>query len=212
MRIKTTPFHPRLVELNVTGLWSHWAGHLSATRYDFSAKYEYFGIRNAAGFFDASPLFSSGSAARTPSGSWPGCCARRPEPEARPGAVHRLVRRRGFVLEDGVLFRHSADEFLLTAAEPNLSHLRERARGKQVEIVEVSEEYAVLALQGRAPAPSWSRSPPRSPRCPTSPHPGQGGRPPGHDQPHRLHRRPRLRADDPRRRRPRRPRRDPRGR
>ncbi|MEZ5192184.1 MAG: HTH domain-containing protein [Nocardioides sp.] len=77
-----------------------------------------------------------------------GVLARRPEPEARPGAVHRLVRRRGFVLEDGVLFRHSADEFLLTAAEPNLSHLRERARGKQVEIVEVSEEYAVLALQG----------------------------------------------------------------
>ena len=57
MRIKTTPFYPRLVELNQTGLWGHWAGHLSATRYDFSAKYEYFGIRNAAAYFDASPLF-----------------------------------------------------------------------------------------------------------------------------------------------------------
>ena len=44
MRIKTMPFYPRLVELNQTGLWGHWAGHLSATRYDFSAKYEYFGV------------------------------------------------------------------------------------------------------------------------------------------------------------------------
>ena len=54
--IRTTPFHPRLAELSQTGLWGHWAGYLSAVRYDFSAKYEYFGVRNAAAVFDASPL------------------------------------------------------------------------------------------------------------------------------------------------------------
>ena len=37
--IRTTPFHPRLAELSQTGLWGHWAGYLSAVRYDFSAKF-----------------------------------------------------------------------------------------------------------------------------------------------------------------------------
>ena len=55
--IRTTPFHPRLSELNTTGLWGHWAGYLSATKYDMSAKHEYFAVRNSSGFFDSSPLY-----------------------------------------------------------------------------------------------------------------------------------------------------------
>ncbi len=149
MRIKTTPFYPRLVELNHTGLWSHWAGHLSATRYDFSPKYEYFGIRNSAAYFDASPLFKFWIRGRDAERVLAGVMARDPR-AVKPGRAQYTVwcDDDGYVLEDGVLFRHAPDEFMLTAAEPNLSHLRERARGKDVEIVDVSEEYAVLALQG----------------------------------------------------------------
>ena len=54
-----------------------------------------------------------------------------------------------------MLFRHAVDEFMLTAAEPNLSYLQARALGKRVEIVDVSEEYAVLA----APGPPFPRHP-----------------------------------------------------
>ena len=54
--LKHTPFHPRLVELSQTQSWGNWAGYLSATRYDLSTKHEYFAVRNAAGFFDTSPL------------------------------------------------------------------------------------------------------------------------------------------------------------
>ena len=57
MMMKTTPFHPRLSELNQTGLYSHWAGYLSSLRYDMSSKHEYFAVRNSAGFFDTSPLY-----------------------------------------------------------------------------------------------------------------------------------------------------------
>jgi len=149
MRIKTTPFHPRLVELNQTGLWGHWAGHLSATRYDFSAKYEYFGIRNAAAYFDASPLFKFWIRGADAERLLAGVMARDVR-TVRPGRAQYTVwcDDDGYVLEDGVLFRHSGDEFLLTAAEPNLSYLQDRALGKRVEIVDASEEYAVLALQG----------------------------------------------------------------
>ena len=46
--VLTTPFHPRLVELNESQLWQHWAGYLSADRYDLSARQEHTVLRNAA--------------------------------------------------------------------------------------------------------------------------------------------------------------------
>ena len=55
--VLTTPFHPRLAELNTAELWGHWSGHLSATQYTTAPKHEYFGVRNAVGLFDASPLY-----------------------------------------------------------------------------------------------------------------------------------------------------------
>ena len=55
--IRTTPFHPRLSELNSQGLYTHWQGHLSALRYTHAPKHEYFAVRNSVGVFDTSPLF-----------------------------------------------------------------------------------------------------------------------------------------------------------
>jgi aminomethyltransferase len=54
----------------------------------------------------------------------------------------------GYVLEDGVVFRHADDEWLLTAADANLGYL-ESLRGRlRVEIEDVSENYGILAVQG----------------------------------------------------------------
>ena len=55
--IRTTPFHERTSALNETGLWQHWSGHVVATRYQASDKFEYFAVRNSAGIFDTSPLY-----------------------------------------------------------------------------------------------------------------------------------------------------------
>jgi aminomethyltransferase len=55
---------------------------------------------------------------------------------------------RGFVVEDGVILRHSPDEFLLTAAEPNLSYFRNLIGSASVEIEDVSDQMGVLAFQG----------------------------------------------------------------
>ncbi len=46
--ITTTPFHPRLSELNTQGLYTHWQGQLSALRYTSAPKHEYFAVRNAS--------------------------------------------------------------------------------------------------------------------------------------------------------------------
>jgi aminomethyltransferase len=51
-------------------------------------------------------------------------------------------------MEDGVVFRHSATDFLLTAARPNLGWFSDLARRLRVTLEDVSDEYGVLAVQG----------------------------------------------------------------
>ena len=147
--IRTTPFHPRLSELNTTGLWGHWAGYLSATKYDMSAKHEYFAVRNSAGFFDSSPLYKYWVRGRDAERFLGGVMARDVR-TCRPGRAQYTVwcDDAGYVLEDGVLFRYSDTEFMLTAAEPNLGYLRDLVGRLDVEVVDVSAEYGVLAVQG----------------------------------------------------------------
>lgn len=147
--VKTTPFHPRLVELNQTLSWHHWAGYASPTQYQYATVVEYFATRNAAGLFDTSPLFKY----------------RFKGPDATKflaGVMTRDVRAcntgraqytiwcddRGFVIEDGVLLHVSDDEYWLTAAEPNLHYFSKLIGRQQVEISDISEDYGILALQG----------------------------------------------------------------
>jgi aminomethyltransferase len=147
--IKTTPFHERLSELNTTGLYGHWAGYLSAQRYDTSAKHEYFGIRNSAGFFDTSPLYKHWIRGKDAERFLAGVMTRDIR-TCRPGRAQYTVWSddAGYILEDGVLFRHSDNEFLLTCAEPNVGYLRDLVGRLQVEIEDVSDAHGILALQG----------------------------------------------------------------
>jgi aminomethyltransferase len=147
--IKTTPFHERLSELNTTGLYSHWSGYLSALRYDTSAKHEYFGIRNSAGYFDTSPLYKHWVRGKDAERFLGGVMTRDIR-TCRPGRAQYTVWSDddGYVLEDGVLFRHSDNEFMLTCAEPNVGYLRDLVGRLQVEIEDVSDQHAILAVQG----------------------------------------------------------------
>ena len=147
--VKTTPFHERLAPLNRTGLWSHWSGHLSAVKYDMSAKHEYFAVRNSVGVFDTSPLFKYWIRGRDAELFLAGVLTRDIR-KCRPGHAQYSVwcDERGYVLEDGVFFRDSDTEFFLTSARPNLGYLSDLAVGYEVEIEDVSDDYGVLAVQG----------------------------------------------------------------
>ena len=147
--IRTSPFHERTSAANATGLWTHWSGYLAAAKYQISEKFEYFAIRNSAGLFDSSPLFKyrihgpdaerflSGALARDIRTCPPG-----------HGQYTIWCDERGFVVEDGVVLRHAADEYWLTSAEPNLAYFEDLASGHRVEIDDLSEQYGVLAVQG----------------------------------------------------------------
>src|SRR4051812_40874243 len=147
--IRTTPFHPRLSALNSQGLYTHWQGYLSTLRYTDAPKHEYFAVRNSVGVFDTSPLFkyriTGPDAERLLSGALV-----RDVRACRPGRAQYTIwcDDRGYVMEDGVVFRHSATDFLLTAARPNLAWF-EGLRGRlRVHLEDVSEDYGILAVQG----------------------------------------------------------------
>lgn len=145
----TTPFHQRLAEHNTTGLWGRWSGYVSAPRFDTSAKHEYFAIRNSVGYFDSSPLYKYWIRGADAEKFLAGVLAR----DIRlcpPGKAQYTFwcDDRGFVLEDGVIFRHSETEFFLTAAEPNAGYFRDLVGRLDVEIVDVTTDYGVLAVQG----------------------------------------------------------------
>jgi aminomethyltransferase len=147
--VKTTPFHPRLSGLNTTGLYTHWQGHLSALRYTHAPKHEYFAVRNSVGIFDTSPLYKYWVRGRDAERFLAGVLVRDIR-TCRPGLAQYTMwcDDGGFVMEDGVVFRHSDTEFLMTAARPNLGYLESLVGRLRVELEDVTSEYGVLAVQG----------------------------------------------------------------
>jgi aminomethyltransferase len=147
--ILTTPFHERTAAANETGLWEHWSGYLAAQKYQISEKFEYFAIRNSSGLFDSSPLFKYRIHGPDAERFLAGVLARDVR-RCEPGHAQYTVwcDERGHVVEDGVVLRHAADNYLLTAAEPNYAYFADLAGGFRVEIDDVSDRYGVLAVQG----------------------------------------------------------------
>jgi aminomethyltransferase len=147
--IRTTPFHERLTELNDQQLFTHWSGYLSALRFSHAPKHEYFAVRNAVGIFDTSPLFKYRITGPDALDFLSGVVVRDLS-VLRPGraAYTQWCDDRGLVMEDGVVFRQSENELLMTAARPMLSWLTSHLHRGRVVVEDVSDEYAMLAVQG----------------------------------------------------------------
>src|SRR4029079_19011661 len=147
--IRPTPFHPRTSVLTETGLWSHWAGHLAANRYQESDKFEYFAVRSAAGIFDTSPLYKYRIAGRDGERFLAGMLARDIRACAPGQAQYTTwLDDRGFVLEDGVIQHRGTDDYLLTSAEPNFGYFADRIGRLSVAIEDVSSQIGTIAVQG----------------------------------------------------------------
>jgi aminomethyltransferase len=147
--IRTTPFHERTSALNETGLWEHWANCLVAQRYQMSEKFEYFAIRNAAGLFDTSPLYKYRFTGPDAERYLAGVLARDPR-KCSVGKAQYTVwcDDRGFVIEDGVLLHVAEQEYLLTAAEPNLAYFQGLVGRLDVGVEDVTDAWGILSVQG----------------------------------------------------------------
>jgi glycine cleavage system aminomethyltransferase T len=146
--LRTTPFHPRTAPLVRAQTWRRWAGHQVASAYDPVFDRELAAIRTSAALIDVSPLYKyriTGRDARL--------CDRMVTRDVTKCPVGRVLYTPwcdgdGKVIDDGTLSRLDEDAFRLTSAEPSLRWLAMNAVGLDVQIADVSERTAALALQG----------------------------------------------------------------
>ena len=144
-----TPFHSRTAALCVSQNWRIWSGYLVASSYEVVHDYEYHAIRNSAALIDVSPLFKydvrGKDALRLVNRVITRDAAKCAVGQALYGCV---CDEEGKVIQDGTVFRLAETHYRFHLAEPSLRWLKLNATGMDVEIGEVSEQIAAVALQG----------------------------------------------------------------
>jgi aminomethyltransferase len=144
-----TAFHPRTAPLNRKMQWREWSGYFASSVYADFHDIEYNAIREAAALIDVSPLYKY----RVHGADAERLVDRVITRDARkltPGRVYYTpwCDEHGKVIDDGTVHRLDDGSFRWTAADPQLRWLRLNGRGLDVEIDDVSESTAALALQG----------------------------------------------------------------
>ncbi|HEY5616986.1 MAG TPA: aminomethyltransferase family protein [Vicinamibacterales bacterium] len=144
-----TAFHPRTFALCESLSYRDWSGYYAVSAYETHHEHEYNAIRNAAALIDISPLFKyivkGPDAARV--------VDRVITRDVRKMAVGQVwytpwCDDAGKVIDDGTVTRLEEQVFRWTAADPSLRWLRLNSSGLAVEIEDMSESVAALALQG----------------------------------------------------------------
>jgi aminomethyltransferase len=143
-----TPFHERARALSQVDSFVPWAGYTTVDVFT-TVEQEYFAVRNATTLYDLTPMVKY----------------RIVGPDA-PAYLNRLVTRNigklkpdrvaycvwcndaGHLIDDGTVFRLGESEYRLCTAERQIDWLLDSAVGFAVEISEVTEEIAALAVQG----------------------------------------------------------------
>jgi aminomethyltransferase len=144
-----TAFHERTAPLNRKMQWREWAGYWSALSYADHHDIEYNAIRVAAALIDVSPLYkylvSGPDAVRLVDR-----VIVRDGTKLAIGQVYYTCwcDEDGKVVDDGTITRLSETTYRWTAADPTLRWLRMNSMGLDVEVEEVTESTAALALQG----------------------------------------------------------------
>jgi aminomethyltransferase len=142
-------FHARTLELCESLNYRDWSGYYAVSAYETHHEHEYNAIRNACALIDISPLYKyrvSGPHAMR-------LVNRVITRDASRMAVGQVYYTPwcdddGKVIDDGTVTRVSDQVFRWTAADPTLRWLTENASGLDVQIEDISESVAALALQG----------------------------------------------------------------
>ena len=144
-----SPFHARTAPLCTSFRWKDWAGYAAVCSFDTTHEREYFAFRETAGLLDVSPLFKYEVAGRDAAR----LLARMMVRDVSKLEVGRMAYTAwcddaGKVIDDGTVARLDELRFRVTAADPTYHWLQDVGRGFAVEIADVSERLAALALQG----------------------------------------------------------------
>ncbi|MBI4472316.1 MAG: aminomethyl transferase family protein [Acidobacteria bacterium] len=149
-----TAFHERTFALCESLNYREWSGYYTVSAYETHHEHEYNAIRNAAALIDISPLFkyriTGHDAARL--------VDRVVTRDMRKVAIGHVIYtpwcdEEGKVIDDGTVSRLDENTYRWTSADPNLRWFHQNAFGMDVEIEDISEKVAALALQG--PTSGW---------------------------------------------------------
>jgi len=144
-----TAFHERTFALCESLNYREWSGYYTVSAYETHHEHEYNAIRNAAALIDISPLFkyrvSGPDATRLVNR-----VMTRDAERMTIGQVYYTpwCDEQGHVIDDGTVSRLAEQTYRWTAADPNLRWFRQNAAGLRVDIDDISEDVAALALQG----------------------------------------------------------------
>jgi len=143
-----TPFHPRTAPLNKLNRWGPWAGYMTALCYG-DADMEYTAIRNAASVYDLCPMVKY-RVKGPEAAEYLNRLTVRNAARLSVGGVHYTAwcDDAGKLLDDGTLFRHGPDHYMICCQERHLNWLLDSAEGFGVTVTEITEDIAALSLQG----------------------------------------------------------------
>jgi aminomethyltransferase len=143
-----TPFHERARALSQLDSFIPWSGYTTVDVFT-SVEQEYFAIRNASSLYDLTPMVKY-RIAGIDAQRFLNRLTTRDLGKLRPGRVAYAVwcNDEGHLIDDGTVFCLGANDYRLCTGERQLDWLRASAIGFDVEIREVTEEIAALAVQG----------------------------------------------------------------
>jgi aminomethyltransferase len=142
-------FHERTLALCESLNYREWSGFYAVSVYETHHEHEYNAIRNAAALIDVSPLYKY----RVTGPDATRLVNRIITRDIQKVAVDQVIYccwcdERGKVIDDGTITRLGENIYRWTAAEPNLRWFHQNALGMDVQIEDISEQVAALALQG----------------------------------------------------------------
>ncbi|HEX4441110.1 MAG TPA: aminomethyltransferase family protein [Thermoanaerobaculia bacterium] len=144
-----TAVHERTFPLCESLNFREWSGYYAVSAYEAHHEHEYNAIRQAAALIDISPLYKYRVTGKDATRLVDRIVTR----DVRKVSVGSVIYtpwcdEQGKTIDDGTVARLEENVYRWTAADPSLRWLRQNAPGLDVQIEDVSEQIAALALQG----------------------------------------------------------------
>jgi aminomethyltransferase len=144
-----TAFHDRTFALCQSLNYREWSGYYTVSSYEVHHEHEYNAIRNATALIDISPLYKYIVEGRDAT-KLVNRVITRDINKVKPGQVIYCCwcDEQGHVIDDGTITRLEENKYRWTAADPSLRWFRQNGLNMDVQISDISEQVAALALQG----------------------------------------------------------------
>ena len=144
-----TAFHERTFPLCHSLNYREWSGYYTVSVYEVHHEHEYNAIRNAAALIDITPLYKYMVTGKDAT-KLVNRVITRDINKVKVGQVIYCCwcDEQGKVIDDGTISRLGENTYRWTAADPSLRWFRQNGLNMDVNIEDISEKVAALALQG----------------------------------------------------------------